>query len=139
MAGGKETVIVALTASVFKEQKNEILEAGSDDFVRKPYRHEEIFYCMQKHLGVSYIYEDKTGAKPAEAVGETVLTAESFALLPEELRKALLTAVTELDLEQITALIERISRIDANLGAAIRDCANRLDFTLLMKALRIED
>jgi hypothetical protein len=107
--------------------------------VRKPYRHEEIFDCMQKHLGVYYIYEDKTGAKPAEAVGETALTAESFALLPEELRKALLTAVTELDLEQITALIERISRIDADLGAAIRDCANRFDFTLLMKALRIED
>jgi CheY-like chemotaxis protein len=139
MEGGKGTIIVALTASVFEEQRDEVLEAGCDDFLRKPFREAEIFDMMAKHLKARYVYAEEQPMTTAEAARMDLPSSEAMAALPEELRKALRTAVTELDLEQITALIERISRIDADLGAAIRDCANRFDFTLLMKALRIED
>lgn len=60
LPGGDQVKIIALTASVFKEQKNEVLEAGSDGFVCKPYRPDEIFTCMAKHLGVRYLYHEKT-------------------------------------------------------------------------------
>jgi signal transduction histidine kinase/CheY-like chemotaxis protein len=139
MEGGKGTIIVALTASVFEEQRDEVLEAGCDDFLRKPFRQAEIFDMMAKHLKARYVYAEEQPTTTAEAARMDLPSSEAMAALPEELRKALRTAVTELDLEQITAVIERISRIDADLGAAIRDCANRFDFTLLMKALRIED
>ena len=38
LPGGKEVKIVAVTASAFMEQRDEILKAGMDDFLRKPYR-----------------------------------------------------------------------------------------------------
>ena len=28
-----------------------------DDFVRKPYRFDEIYGCLARHLGVKYIYQ----------------------------------------------------------------------------------
>jgi len=40
---GAQTRIVALTAHALEEERREILEAGCDDFIRKPYRDTEIF------------------------------------------------------------------------------------------------
>ena len=48
---GQAVKIVAVTASAFKEQRQEMLDAGMDDFVRKPYRFHEIYDCMAKQLG----------------------------------------------------------------------------------------
>jgi two-component system sensor histidine kinase/response regulator len=51
------TKIIALTASAFEEQRQMILAAGCDDFVRKPFQEEEIFNKISQHLDVEYIYE----------------------------------------------------------------------------------
>jgi CheY-like chemotaxis protein len=42
LPGGNKVKIIAVTASAFKEQSGEMLEAGMDGFVRKPYRVDEI-------------------------------------------------------------------------------------------------
>ena len=44
--GGRDVKIVAVTASGFESQRSEVLAAGLDDYVRKPYRLDEIFDCM---------------------------------------------------------------------------------------------
>ena len=51
------TVIIALTASAFEERRDEIIAAGCDDFVRKPFQEQVIFEKMTEFLGVRYIYE----------------------------------------------------------------------------------
>lgn len=50
--------IVALTASAFEHQREEILAVGCDDFVRKPYRAAEIYECLEVHLGMKFLWED---------------------------------------------------------------------------------
>jgi CheY-like chemotaxis protein len=55
---GQQTIIIALTASAFEEERAQILAAGCDDFVRKPFRDSDIFEHMEKHLGVMYIYQE---------------------------------------------------------------------------------
>ena len=40
---GKETVIVALTASAFEEDRKTILAAGCNDFMRKPFEAKILF------------------------------------------------------------------------------------------------
>ena len=42
------------------EERRQMIEAGMDDFVGKPYRANEIYACLSKHLGVKYIYEGFT-------------------------------------------------------------------------------
>ncbi|MEG3927979.1 MULTISPECIES: GAF domain-containing protein [unclassified Microcoleus] len=55
---GKQTVIVALTASAFEEERQTILGAGCDDFIRKPFEAKILFAKMEDLLGVRYIYEE---------------------------------------------------------------------------------
>ena len=43
---GKETPVVALTVHAFEEERQNILKAGCDDFVRKPYQESNIFEEM---------------------------------------------------------------------------------------------
>ena len=64
--GGEEVKIVAVTASAFTSQRDEVLKAGFDDFLRKPYRSQEVFDCMARHLGVRYRY----GAGQTAAAGD---------------------------------------------------------------------
>ena len=54
MEGGSRVRIVGLSASVFVSQREEMLAAGLDDFVRKPYPPREVLGCMAQHLGVRY-------------------------------------------------------------------------------------
>ncbi len=55
---GKKTAIVALTASVFEEERKMILAAGCDDFMRKPFEAKILFAKMEELLGIQYIYEE---------------------------------------------------------------------------------
>ncbi|MEG4198254.1 GAF domain-containing protein [Microcoleus sp. Pol12A5] len=63
---GKQTVIVALTASAFEEERQTILGAGCDDFMRKPFDAKILFAKMEELLGVRYIYEESVDAPPQE-------------------------------------------------------------------------
>jgi CheY-like chemotaxis protein len=60
---GANTKIVAVTAHALEEERREIMAAGCDDFIRKPYRDVDIVDALSKHLGVRFVYED--GPPPA--------------------------------------------------------------------------
>lgn len=51
------TKILALTASAFLEQRDEMLAAGCDDFICKPFKAQDIFEKIAYHLDVKYLYE----------------------------------------------------------------------------------
>ncbi|MEE4356549.1 MAG: ATP-binding protein, partial [Desulfococcaceae bacterium] len=68
---GQATAVIALTASVFEEERAIVLSAGCDDFVRKPFREQDIFHMMEKHLGLRYIYEKEEEEEKTEKTAET--------------------------------------------------------------------
>jgi signal transduction histidine kinase/DNA-binding NarL/FixJ family response regulator len=115
---GKSTVIAALTAHALEEEKEQILAAGCDDFVRKPFREYEIFGVMGKHLGLRYINEDM-GKEAVPAESDVDLSPEQLAALPADLLSRLCDAVVELDRDRILALIEQIKTIDAHLARVL--------------------
>ena len=51
-AAGKKTPVIALTAHAFEEERRQILEAGCDDLIRKPFQEGEIFSAMSRFLDV---------------------------------------------------------------------------------------
>ena len=55
--GGDTIPIIAITASAFREQRQEILTAGCDDMIIKPFQAHEIFEAMGRLLDIKYIYE----------------------------------------------------------------------------------
>ena len=134
LEGGRDVKIAAVTASVLADQRNEMLAAGMDDFVRKPYRPADIFDCMARHLGVRYVRAGDA-SQPA-VLAATALRAEALAALPVELREQLANAVIALDGERIAGIIRRIAEVDPALGGALALLAARLAYTPILKALQ---
>ncbi len=134
LPGGDKVKIVAVTASVFTEQRQEFLNAGADDIVGKPYRESEVFACMTKHLGVRFIFDEPAGEKNAI---ESLLNEHSLKRLPKELLSELQQAATSLDIEQSLAVIEQIRTIEAPLADALAERVNQFDFEAITKLLNL--
>jgi CheY-like chemotaxis protein/anti-sigma regulatory factor (Ser/Thr protein kinase) len=107
---GDTIPIIAITASAFREQRHEILAAGCDDMVIKPFRPHEIFEVMGRFLDIGYIYEAEGEATPVR-VPEIELTAAMLADLPEGLLHELRETTLALNRE---AALEVIARIAGN-------------------------
>lgn len=132
MPGGKGVKIVAVTASAFKEQQQEMLDAGMDDFVRKPYRLDEIYDCLARQLSVEYLYS----TNPAEEeLRSAELTPAMLSELPFSMREQLKDALVNLDSERIANLIQQISERNDTLGRTLTHLADYFDYPKILAAL----
>ncbi|MGL5063251.1 MAG: PAS domain S-box protein [Microcoleus sp.] len=137
---GQATVIIALTASAFDEERSVILSAGCDDFVAKPFREQVILEKMEKYLGVRYIYElansviaESSDLSPAllsdnaaanhKANVPFVLSAASFRVMPIQWVNELYEAADAVDNEWIFRTIDSIPPDRANFAREIAELA----------------
>lgn len=132
LPGGKKVKIVAVTASAFKEQQSELLEAGMDAFVRKPYRFNEIYNSLAIQLGVKFIYRADATAKE---IMRELLSPQRMRAVPAELRNDLRAALECLDRERIDAVVGRIGHDDAELGDILVRLADEFDYPDILRAL----
>ncbi len=131
---GRGTSVIAVTASAFDDAEKEVLAAGVDGYVRKPFRSEEIFAVLEKCLGLRYVYADNTGQTP-EAASVQPLTRADLALLPETLRQAMRQAVDEGDMAGLQALITQVEETDAEAAHKLRNLADQYDYGTLSHVL----
>jgi len=93
------TKIIAITASTFLEQRQEILAVGCDDFMGKPFRLEEILQAISRHLHVEYIYKtpqsSKISSKSLLNKSKDVLNHTALAVMPPEWSAQLHTAAIQ--------------------------------------------
>ncbi|HTP32416.1 MAG TPA: two-component regulator propeller domain-containing protein [Candidatus Acidoferrales bacterium] len=132
--GGSEVKIAAITATVFADQQAEVMAAGLDDIIRKPYRPGEVFACMARHLAVRYRLSD--AEPPARGKAAASPVPEALASLPGALRAELRDALMTLDQELIGQAIGKVSQLDAALGAALARQADRFAYTAMLRAVR---
>lgn len=136
LPGGKAVKIVAVTASAFIEQRDELLNAGMDDFVRKPYRFNDIYDCLSRLLGVQYLYEATSAGMETEAV---MLTPDMLAALPAGLRAELAEALQSLDSDRIAAAIAQVEPLDAKAYKTLAHCVANFDYPGILNALSPND
>ncbi len=123
--------IIALTASVFEDKRLKMLASGCDDFVRKPFREEDVFEAMAAHLGVAYVYEDPAcapfGAEP-ETADASRPTPEMVQALPPDVRDELNLAVTTASLDRMAGALEKIRGTDPGLADALARMAEHFEY-----------
>ncbi|MDM8543607.1 PAS domain S-box protein [Desulfococcaceae bacterium HSG9] len=104
---GQKIPVIAMTASVFEEERTAILAAGCDEFICKPAHESEIFEAVKRHLRVRYIYEE-----PAEQddvrKARTDLTLADLDCLPAEWIAEFRQAVKRGYRKPVLKLIEQI-------------------------------
>ena len=134
LEGGGEVKIVALSASVFKEDRDQVLAAGADDFVAKPVQFGRIFDCMGRQLGPRFVFEKppaEVAIEPAE-----VLDGDAVAALPPDLRDELAEGMVSLDGARIAGLIRRVGELNPALGGVLGRHADRFEYTIILRALQ---
>jgi signal transduction histidine kinase/DNA-binding NarL/FixJ family response regulator len=130
---GAHTRIVALTAHALEEERREILEAGCDDFIRKPYRDTEIFEALAKHLGVRFLYADEQAQ--AAATEDNELDVAQLKKLPLDLIEALREAAVLLDEQHCLKVAGMISDHNHELGERLRCMVENLQYREMLSVL----
>jgi CheY-like chemotaxis protein len=132
---GQATAIIALTASVLEEERTVTLDAGCDDFLRKPFKEVDIFDLMHKLMGVNYVYEDSGDAVESEKDEETKIADIKSEIigLPSELAAELLEAAEAVDLEAILPIIEVIGESNKPLANTLTKLVNSFRFDILQE------
>lgn len=116
---GRVTPIIAVTASAFEEDRQNILGLGADGFISKPVQTFELFDKIRSFLGVTYTYEEEP-VQDVEAAGQAS-PREMAAGLPGELNERLTQAVIALNLDGIEALLPQVAKHSPSLAETLRE------------------
>ena len=127
---GANVPIVALTASVFREEQPEILQAGCNNVLFKPVNVPELLATIATCLPVKYRYEEvplennTTGGR-FDRIFEPEVEAVK---LPEALWQDLIASAQRLDADAIEARLPEVATLAPGLAQAIESCVQGFDF-----------
>jgi CheY-like chemotaxis protein len=130
---GKQTSIVALTASAMDEDRRIVAESGADDFLAKPFREEELMEKMRTLLGVKFDSEEMSEAGDQSLAGEAALSAERLAQLPRELIHEIRKATSRGNKKLLDELILKVKEPES--AAALKRLADKYDYDALTRVL----
>jgi signal transduction histidine kinase len=132
---GSLPIIIAVTASVFEEDKAAILSAGYDDFLIKPIQESKVFEKISEHLEVSYIYEEMTSIL-SEKRRFRENQWNNLRKLSTSLICDLEYATLALDDERLNRLVSDIPSDCGELEQIIRNCLENFDYHTILEAIK---
>ena len=135
---GGDTLVIAVTASAFQEDREAILAAGADGYISKPFKEGELFDVIGRLAGVRYLSEAGAPAAPAAALPaarETLDWAAEVAALPPQLVRGCREAAETADIFPLLECIEQITRLNPLVGRKLADLANRYAYEDLVNLL----
>ena len=131
----RDIPIVGLSASAFKENRVEMLAVGCNDFQKKPFRFEEIFALLKKHLGVEYIYSQDDQKSEFSSSGPGAIDQAALLKLPTEKLQNLKQALINLNPQIISEAIEQIRTDNSGLADSLAALADEFLYNDLLNIL----
>ena len=119
----RNTVIIALTASVYEESKKRSKEAGCDDFLPKPVSFNGLLDKLETHLGLEWVYGQETVAgRAANLYAGDLGESDKEAIPDREVLSALLELARAGDVSGLQARLDRIQIEDKKLTPFVVRC-----------------
>jgi PAS domain S-box-containing protein len=139
---GRQTAIVAVTASALDDTRQRVFQAGVDAYLSKPFKEHELFEVIRTCLPVQYLYEGDTAAPGVVSAGAETLgpdaVATSIAALPPALVEAMRQATIRADLHRLRGLIREVETQSPQVAAHLLELANRYQYVVLSRLLEGE-
>lgn len=134
----KRVAIVAVTASAFESEKADVLAAGCDDFIRKPFRIEELCDRMSKHIGAKFIYaedeiETETEKNIVPEEEKIALNPQTFSRLPALWRQQFYKAASRADDEEMLDLIQHLDPAYQNVAILLSELVENFQLDRLLE------
>ena len=128
----KDTIVIAVTASVFPEFRNHAREAGFDDFLGKPLQAGELLSAIRRHLGVEFVDTETAAAGNVSTTdaADTLALGGAADLSPEIVAR-LREAIAVRNVTAVNAIASEISGVNADmvpLGDRVAKLAGAFDF-----------
>ena len=130
---GKQTPIVALSASMFEEENKKRESLGLQGYIRKPYTENELFGTIGKVLGIQYLYEDETPISSTKYIYDEVAIAGDIAKLPANIISKMRKAVAVADSDALIELVNGTEQANSELAQLLISVANNFDWGYLQR------
>ena len=140
--GGDAVPVIMVTASVLEEKRQEALARGINGFLRKPFREEELFEEILRHLPIKGIYEKsfkddlEKEASWGKTPGEKPLSGK---ILSERMRADLREATEIGDEIHLRELLQVVLEEHATLGERLLRMVDTFDYEGILRVLREEE
>ena len=136
--GGREIPLIAVSASVFSEDRDRVASTGANAFLRKPFTEEEVFGLIAKCLGVEYRYAEEPERPLEKMAGPHEFQPGLLDRLPSDLLAGLREAAVSLDVDQLQDLLPRVAQCDAKAAERLQGLIADYDFKNLNSLLKGE-
>jgi len=118
------------------EEEIEMLLAGCDHFLRKPFKEVEIFDAMHKYLGLQFVYEETVEtASDTEAKTDRQKLKSEMARLSADWQADFQEAIVALDTDLMTAYINQIRPQNEWLANALTGMVNNFEYDRILALL----
>ena len=133
LENGKKVKIIGVSAHVFKDEIQSILQSGMDDFIKKPYHFNDIYSSLQKHLNVKFLFHSSLQNTQQEHIP---LTVDMIKSLDNEVLLELKESIENLDSVKLSDLVERISLQNKELGDVLDYYVSNYKTTEIFRLLK---
>ncbi|MEO1692104.1 MAG: response regulator, partial [Cyanobacteria bacterium J06631_6] len=125
--------IIVLTASALETERIKIMALGCDDFMRKPFKTDELLMMMAKHLGVCYTCAEADTAELS--VVAQAIDNYDLERISEDLLRSLQQSIMEIDLDKIERAINNIKQENASVAQAIEQHIGNFEYEYILNLL----
>jgi len=118
-----------------------ILAEGCDDYIRKPFRENDLFDALVKHLQVKFTYEEleqpavSLAQRPAVGKLEPMQISSRLAKLSPELLRGLRQATMLGYWDRVQVYIGQVHEQDPELGMLLTELARNYDQNRILQSI----
>ena len=131
---GRAVPVIAVTATAFSDGQERVFAAGADDYIRKPFREEEIFAVLERLLGLRFVHAEESVA-PEPGSSAPPLPRDFCSVVPQPLLLEMRRAVEEGDMGLMSKLIVRLAKVEAEAAEQLKHLADDYDYQQLSALL----